>query len=170
VLPSTAEHALDRFGIHLDGALEGGAILEAHAWRGDVAANLGALAHDDLLGPEQITLDGALDEDGVGVDVCLDLALGADGQRVALELDRAGDFTFHRNIFLAAQRALDLDRRADDRGRTTARGGASRSTSRTGRGIGGWRRGWWGETVAAGQVRAGVALPRAIEHDCLLDV
>src|SRR5690606_38962406 len=57
----------------------------------------------------------ALDVDRAGVDVGPDLALRADRQAVALQLDRAVDLAFDQQVLFAAQIAVDVNRRTDDR-------------------------------------------------------
>src|SRR5690606_2787947 len=101
-----------------------GAVVEADARRRDVAANLRALANAYALGAEQIALHIALDEYRMREDVRADLALRADGQRVALQLNGAVDLALDDQVFLAAQIAVDMNRRADHGGFARRRSGA----------------------------------------------
>ena len=55
----------------------------------------------------------ALDDDGLGEDLRLDLAVRADGEDVLPELDLAFDLPFDGQVFAAAQLAFDDDALAD---------------------------------------------------------
>src|SRR5690606_31082875 len=125
---------LDRLRIHLDRALEAGAVLEAHAGGRDVAAHLRALADADALGAVEVAFDEALDVHGSRVDVGPDLALRADRQAVVLQLDGAVDLALDQQVFLAAQVAVDVNGRSNDRG--LAGTGAARSRSLAARRLG----------------------------------
>src|SRR5690606_25551295 len=90
--------------------------------------NLCALADMDALGAKHVALDIAFDIDRVREDVGSHLALGTDGDAIALELHGAADLAFDDEIFLASQVAVYLNRRPDHgglarRGRPAGSGG-----------------------------------------------
>src|SRR5690606_890495 len=109
IASTLAERRFDGLRVHLDRALEAGAVLEADPRRRDVAADLRALADADPLRSVQITLHVAFDIHGVREDVGADLALRADRQRVVAQLHRAVDLALDDQILLAAQIAVDMD-------------------------------------------------------------
>src|SRR5690606_11091801 len=121
-----AEGRFDGLRIHLDGAFEAGAVLEADPRRCDVAPNLRALADADTLRAEEVTFHVAFDVHGMREDIRADLALRADRQRVVAQLHRAVDLALDDEVFLAPQVPVDVDRRADDRRLPRDRRGAPR--------------------------------------------
>ena len=63
----------------------------------------------DALGRRNVAVDFALNDDGLGEHLGLDLSVGPDRQDVLSKLDLAFDLSFDRQIFASAQLALDDD-------------------------------------------------------------
>src|SRR5690606_20794584 len=114
--PALAEGGLDGLRVHLDRALEARAVIEADARRRDVPAYLRALADANSRGAVQVAFHVALDVNRVRIHVRADLALGPDREAVVPQHHGAIDLALDDEVFLAAQIAVDVDRRADHRG------------------------------------------------------
>src|SRR5690606_27882451 len=110
-----AERLVDGVLVHLDGALELRAFLDADLWRRYVAAHLRVDVHVDPLRCVQVAFRRAVDGDGARVDIGPNLSFSAYRQVAVLELHRAADVTFNAKIFIAADVAIDLDRSPDHR-------------------------------------------------------
>jgi hypothetical protein len=80
------------------------------AWRRDVAIHRAVLADVHFFGRSHIADHLAEHDDGLGIQLGLDLAVRTDGEHVIAEIDLAFDVPFDREIFAAVQLALDNDR------------------------------------------------------------
>jgi len=107
-----AVQAAGELDVHLDAALELGAVGEDDARGTQVAADAGALVEGDGGGGGDVTIDLAVDVDGVDLDVGLDDGAGGDDE-MAAEADAALDATLDDQVFVAGDVAADGDPRAD---------------------------------------------------------
>ena len=103
--------------LHVDGAAEVRAFGNRHARRGDVAVDRPVVADVHLLGRRHVAGDLAEDDDGLGEDLRLDAAVGADRQHVLAQFDLAFDLAFDGQVFAAVEFTLDDDGFADVHGR-----------------------------------------------------
>ena len=96
--------------LHVDGAAEVRAVGNRHA-RAPTGRRRPNRCRECRPARVAVTLpcDFALDDDGLGEDLRLDLAVRADGEDVLPKLDLAFDLTFDRQIFAAAQLTFDDD-------------------------------------------------------------
>jgi len=76
---------------------------------GDIAIHRAVIADVDLLAGGHVAGHLAEHDDGLGEDLGLDPAVGADGEHVLAELDLAFDLTLDGQILAAVQLALDDD-------------------------------------------------------------
>ena len=95
--------------LHVDAAAEVRAFGNGDARRGDVAVDRAVVANVDLFRRRDVARHFAQDDDRLREDFGLDLAVRPDGQDVVLEIDPAFDVAFDREVFAAAQLALDDD-------------------------------------------------------------
>src|SRR5689334_16102848 len=96
-----------RFALNIDLALQVGAFFNRNALRADVAGHDGRLAQLNPVAGLHVALKLALHHHSLGLNRRFDLAVGADGQAVALEGDAALDLTIHVKVFAARQFAFD---------------------------------------------------------------
>ena len=89
------------------------AVGNRHARRRQVAVDRSGVANVDLLGGGDVPVHFALNDHGFREHLRLDLRVRADRQDVLAQLDLALDLTFDRQVFAAAQLALDDDALAD---------------------------------------------------------
>src|SRR6516164_6168353 len=101
--------------LHVDAALEVRAIGDRHAWGDDVTFDRSGLLDVDLLGRVQVAGHLAEDNDGLGADLRLDAAVGADREDVVAQLDLAVDTPFDPQSLAAAQLTVDDNRLPDAR-------------------------------------------------------
>src|SRR5688572_1882233 len=102
-------------GIHLDAAVEAGALGDVDRRRLDVAAHVRLLAHGDRRLGLQVALDLSLDDDHVGGHRRLDHGFRTDGHprgRANASLDLAVD----HEVLVGGQLALEAERGAQNRG------------------------------------------------------
>src|SRR5690606_5977613 len=125
----------DGLGVHVDRALEPGAVLDADPRRNDIALDVRARAHDDALDADEVAFHHAFDLDRARDHVRLHAALRADRQTIVLEQDRALDLALDQQVLLAAQIAVDADRRADHRDVAAARAPRRLALRREARGL-----------------------------------
>src|SRR4029077_5415388 len=98
---------------HVDTALEARPIGDEDP-RGDEVALAGAARRDlDAILRAGIPVHLALNRDGLGMDLGLDLTRGADDQVVLLELDFPLDRAFDREVLTPRELAADEDRLSD---------------------------------------------------------
>src|SRR5713226_8716888 len=98
---------------HVDLAAEASSIRDGKPWRRDITGH-GAGGPDlNFLPGGHIPCDGAHDHHGPGGDLCLDVGVRPDGERVIGQLDAAFHLTKKSEVLGSAQLALDDHRLAE---------------------------------------------------------
>ena len=87
--------------LHIDRTLEARPILEADARSDQIALHVTGGLDNDLLKTKEIAAYPSFDPDGLGMNICLNLACLSDSDALTLDDDLAVDLTLNQKIFLA---------------------------------------------------------------------
>src|ERR1700691_127536 len=101
--------------VHVDAALEAGALGDADAGRRDIPADLGGFLHDHGFFGPQVALDRTLDDDGLRANIRLDRALGSDRQALRVR-DRPFEAPLDQQVLVGGKIAFEIQGRTQDGG------------------------------------------------------